>query len=61
MKNNYQINLDRAFVKYHEAHREWLLSIHRNLSEAEENKAYKNLCSCREEYRKNVNKSVDLA
>jgi hypothetical protein len=55
MKNNYQINLERAFVKYHESHREWLLCIHCNLSEAEENKVYKNLCFYREEYRKIVN------
>lgn len=55
MKNNYEMNLQRAFVKHLEAERKWLLSIHHKLSEDEQEKAYKEKCFCMEEYRKAVN------
>lgn len=51
--------MQNAFVNYHQADKEWLLSLHNKLSEAEQEQAYKNLCLRREEYRKAVNEKKE--
>jgi hypothetical protein len=59
MKNDYEINLQRAFTEYFEADRKWLLSIDHKLSEEEQEKAYKEKCFYMEQYRKAVNAPQD--